>query len=267
MVESLLLRLIILKASIATLQGTVNGHGELLAGITGTTVSKLIDEAKADAKAADDKAVAAATAVSILKTTEVKANADAISALDVRVTALDKTDGRIAVIESAATALTARVEALDKEGGRVALIEGRVATNEDRIATLESTITGLSGAMHFRGEVESLEGLTGYAAGDVVTVKGSAQEYVFDGENWKLFGDEGSYALKENVYTKSEVYTKTEVDNLQTAQDTAHAEEISAAEGRAAADAKAKADQALVDAKAYVDAALSWNDMPELDAE
>lgn len=251
------------KAAISTLQGTVNGHSARFAGMTETdTVVSLVNEAKGLANTAQGAADEAKGLVSALETGKVKANADAIAALDIRVTAIDKAnDGKLAVIESNISGIDARVTALDKEGGRVALIEGRVSTVESDVSTLKGQITGLTGAMHWRGEVESLEGLTGYVSGDVVSVKGSAQEYIFDGENWKLFGDEGSYALKDNVYTKSEVYTKTETDGLLTALTTAHEGLISAAEGRAAEDATSKANTAEANAKAYVDAAMSWTDM------
>jgi hypothetical protein len=226
------------------------------------TVVSLVNEAKGLANAAQGAADEAKGLVSALETGKVKANTDAIAALDVRVTAIDKAnDGKLAVIESNISGIDARVTALDKEGGRIALIEGRVSTVESDVSTLKGQITGLTGAMHWRGEVESLEGLTGYVSGDVVSVKGSAQEYIFDGENWKLFGDEGSYALKDNVYTKSEVYTKTETDGLLTALTTAHEGLISAAEARAAEDATSKANTAEANAKAYVDAAMSWTDM------
>ena len=74
------------------------------------------------------------------------------------------------------------------------------ATNP--IVTL-SDISGLTGAMHYKGVVEAdptISAPTGtYRAGDVVT-NGNV-EYVYDGTNWRIFGDEGSYALKTTTVT------------------------------------------------------------------
>lgn len=261
------------KVEYNALLGVVNGHTARFANMgKDDTVVSLVDAAKADAKAADDKAVAAANAVSTLETTKVKANADAISALDERVTALDKAaDGKIATIEGAISGLDTRLTALDKDNGRIALIEGRVAVNEGEITAIKGQLTGLTGAMHFRGSVTADPTVTAptldpaAASGDVVLYDG--KEYIYDGSKWAIFGDEGSYALKNNVYTKEDVYTKAEVNNLQTAQNTAHEALIAAAEGRAAEDATSKANAAEANAKAYTDTALTWTDMPELDAE
>lgn len=56
-----------------------------------------------------------------------------------------------------------------------------------RISTLESTIVNLDGAMHFKGVKESLPAVDGFESGDVVLV--GEKEYVFDGTEWKEFGD------------------------------------------------------------------------------
>lgn len=60
-----------------------------------------------------------------------------------------------------------------------------------RISTLESQIGGLSGAMHFKGEVHEdpteMSSFDGYASGDVVVY--GEKEYVFDGEQFVEFGD------------------------------------------------------------------------------
>ena len=260
------------KGQYTALLGTVTGHTARFDGMGETdTVVGLVNEAKAAAAAADTKAQNAANAVTALETGKVKANADAISALDERVTALDKADGKIATIEGAISGLDTRLTALDKDNGRIALIEGRVSTNEGEITAIKGQLTGLTGAMHFRGSVTADPTVTAptldpaAASGDVVLYDG--KEYIYDGSKWAIFGDEGSYALKDSVYTKSEVYTKTEVNDLQTAQDTAHEALIAAAEGRAAADATSKANAAEANAKAYTDTALTWADMPDLEVE
>lgn len=70
--------------------------------------------------------------------------------------------------------------------------------------TVTDAVAGLSGAMHFIGQSTTdptlpagptIEGVTSYAAGDVVTF--GTKEYVKDKVGtWVLLGDEGSYAVK-----------------------------------------------------------------------
>lgn len=77
---------------------------------------------------------------------------------------------------------------------------------------VESATEGLTGAMHFVGTTttelengstaatlagEGLNKTTGFESGDVV-ISGTA-EYVWNGSSWRLLGDEGSYALANNV--------------------------------------------------------------------
>lgn len=62
-------------------------------------------------------------------------------------------------------------------------------------AQVQAAIAGLSGAMHFRGVVESLPASTeGYENGDVILV--GTKEYVASNGAWVELGDEGIYALK-----------------------------------------------------------------------
>ena len=74
---------------------------------------------------------------------------------------------------------------------------------------IDSKTAGLTGAMHFKGEVQALPTATDtttyntYEAGDVVLY--GDKEYVYNKGNdaasseWILLGDEGSYALKTNT--------------------------------------------------------------------
>lgn len=87
-------------------------------------------------------------------------------------------------------------------------IAGRVTTAEGKISTLENTITGLTGAMHFAGVKDELpEDLTGYSAGDVIIV--GNKEYVCaendEGKAWHELGDEGSHLTKTEA---AETYLK-----------------------------------------------------------
>ena len=69
---------------------------------------------------------------------------------------------------------------------------------------VDEATAGLSGAMHFKGEVSSIPPATGtYESGDVVVLASTHKEYVYDGSDWIEFGDEGSYALKTITVTGS----------------------------------------------------------------
>ena len=64
-------------------------------------------------------------------------------------------------------------------------------------------IAGLSGAMHYRGDVAADPTTTAptgtWHEGDVVTFGNN--EYVYNGSAWRVLGDEGSYALKTTTVT------------------------------------------------------------------
>ena len=92
------------------------------------------------------------------------------------------------------------------------------------VQNLTGGLSGLTGAMHFRGTstVEIHDGddasvdptINGYDfrgngdnAGDVVLYSG--KEFVWTGTTWELLGDEGSYALKSSTDTITEVGTFT----------------------------------------------------------
>lgn len=97
------------------------------------------------------------------------------TAYDTKMTALGNEDTRLAgLISDMDTAYKAADSALDK-----------------RVAELESDITGLSGAMHFKGVVEELPATTeGYVDGDTIIV--GNKEYVVNGENFVELGDVSS---------------------------------------------------------------------------
>lgn len=89
-------------------------------------------------------------------------------------------------------------------------LDTRLTTAEGKISTLEDTVTGLTGAMHFKGVVEG-EALpsdfSDYAAGDVVLF--GTKEYVCveteEGKAWRELGDEGSHLTKTEA---AETYLK-----------------------------------------------------------
>lgn len=84
-------------------------------------------------------------------------------------------------------------------------LTGRMTTAEGEIDTLQSQIQGLTGAMHFVGTSTTdptlEEGPTiadhegDYVSGDVCFFGGL--EYIYDGTNWREFGNEGEHLTKE----------------------------------------------------------------------
>lgn len=91
-------------------------------------------------------------------------------------------DAKVAELAGADTTLQANIDA--EAEARVAADNAQVA----RIATLEGQITGLSGAMHFKGvETAMPEDVSGYVDGDVIIV--GEKEYVFNGGKFVELGD------------------------------------------------------------------------------
>ena len=90
-------------------------------------------------------------------------------------------------------------------------------SNDNTVATtafVKTSISGLSGAMHFRGTTTTAltDGTTTAAvtiggssytpaAGDVVLY--GSKEFVWTGSLWELLGDEGSYKVKQTAITNS----------------------------------------------------------------
>ena len=70
------------------------------------------------------------------------------------------------------------------------------------IIDLKNTITGLSGAMHFKGKFDSLPAVTNYSAGDVCII--GTKEYVLNDNSgtktWVELGDEGTH-INKSIFT------------------------------------------------------------------
>ena len=146
------------------------------------------------------------------------------TAYDTKVKALDDEDARLAgLISDMDTAYKAADSALD-----------------GRVATLEGTITGLSGAMHFKGVENAIpEDVSGYADGDVIIV--GDKEYVFNDGSFVEFGDVSAEGERigalENIVGK-----EAEGENAATGL-------VKAVADNAAAIAQEKADREAKDAE------------------
>ena len=77
----------------------------------------------------------------------------------------------------------------------------------DDITNLKNTITGLSGAMHFKGKFDNLPAVTNYSAGDVCII--GTKEYVLNDNSgtktWVELGDEGSHINKSIFTAKGDI--------------------------------------------------------------
>ena len=164
-------------------------------------------------KYTDEKVAAAQTAAS-----------GALAALDLAavsvgqgqiIASISQTDGLVAATTRALAAADIPEIGQDKVTGLTTALAGKQDTlvfnttynaESNKAATMTdvtNAVAGLSGAMHYVGESTTdpatdvtITGKPEYspASGDVVTYQ--AKEYVYDGEEWRLLGDESSYAVK-----------------------------------------------------------------------
>lgn len=127
------------------------------------------------------------------------------------------TNANATAAAEAKTIAQGAVTATQTNASNIATNATAIESVKGRVDTIESQIGGLTGAMHFKGAVSSDPTAsdfdkTSYAAGDVVIF--GNKEYVLtvvgDTKSFIELGDEGSYALKGDVYTKSDVDTKFE---------------------------------------------------------
>lgn len=225
------------QANVDALSGKV---GNIPTGATATTVVGYVDE-KVAAANADVTALGE-------RVTQAEADIDAIEKDYLK--AADKTalEGKIATAQSAAEAAQTHSEGVasdlaDEVSAREAADEAQVG----RISTLEEKIKGLTGAMHFKGVVDSIPAdTTGYAEGDVIIV--GEKEYVFNGTDFAEFGDVSAQAQAITELTGRMDTAESDIDTLQTDVDAVEAAVATKAEAQALADevkARQDADSAL----------------------
>lgn len=146
----------------------------------GNNVVKMIDDVDTAYKAKD-----AELAASIKTISDDYLTSDDKTALETAIgNKVDQTtyDSKVAELVSADTTLQGNIDA--EKTAR----EDADTAQVTRIANLESKITGLSGAMHFKGVKPSVPNdVTGYASGDVIIV--GEKEYVFNETKFVEFGD------------------------------------------------------------------------------
>lgn len=217
------------------------------------TVVGMIGEVETAYKAKDTELAASIKAISddYLKSTdktELQGNIDK---------KVDQTayNAKVTELVAADTTLQNNIDA--EKAAREAADTAQVA----RIATLESQITGLSGAMHFEGvKAEVPADVSGYEAGDVIIV--GEKEYVFNGTAFVEFGDvsaegERIAALETTVGDENSGLVKSVADEITRAKaaEKANADAIAAQATSDAATYETKADASakLTEAKEYAD--------------
>ncbi len=162
------------------------------------------------------------------------AQVNKIESIKVNGTALDITDKSVNIETEDLDTVLANYATNDSVTEKVNAVDAKVTKNTNDISTINSKLTGLTGAMHFKGVVTEVPtDLTDYEIGDVVVVhnsesKNDKKEFVVaEVDGIKAFvelGDEGSHLTKteaESTYLKqadaSTTYaTKNELSSAQT---------------------------------------------------
>ena len=204
----------------------VNGVKTVLIGTTTDAADKdTINGAKAYADGKFDTLNGAVNAL----TTKVNNNATAITTLNGTDTVEGSVDYKVKAAKKSILGDATTAVAKDKtiEGVYKSLtqtettLQGKIDKKQDILgfegtynkttnpvttkAYVDTAITaataGLTGAMHFKGKLDTLPAVTDYVAGDVVIV--GQKEYVLLDDtatkSWSLLGDEGSYAVKGSI--------------------------------------------------------------------
>lgn len=210
--------------------GTVAYNGEDVA-VTGlkdaayTTVADIIEQITGPAEpeepaTGEDNTIAGAKAYADEKVAALDFTDSAVE--HQFITAVNETDGVVSVVR--AQPAVADINGLDtalaaKQDTVVFNTAYDAASNKAATMTdVTNAVAGLSGAMHFvgtsttdpaGGTVTIGEEPYSGKSGDVVLF--GQKEYVFDGTNWKLLGDEGSYAVKGAI-TNADIAAGAAID-------------------------------------------------------
>lgn len=112
----------------------------------------------------------------------------------------------------------------------------------------KNDIADLAGAMHFEGIVDVIPPTGNYNAGDLVILKNTNKEYVFDGTNWLELGDEGTHATKAALEA---------IDDRVEALEKAHPEDVATLRGEIATAKNEAITKAGENADAAIEAELA----------
>lgn len=178
-----------------------------------------------------DKAVEAGKTISKIVQTDGKLSVETANIQ------IDKT--QVTGLENDLTAVNSKITAIEEDVGELSSNKldksefsafnnatGLSAATPDNPVVTKSQISAIAGAMHFKGVVEKQAGESDIQAcqrkdpkpeaGDIVMIKDSTLEYVYDGTSWWQLGDETRY-VKQDVYDQK----MTQLDETDRALSTA----------------------------------------------
>lgn len=210
------------KAEASVLEGKIQAVDSKIGEVeSGKTVVDMIEDSAYDDSELSERVDTAENDIKGLKDkvgtdTVSKQISDAIGALDLEST-----------YETQASAASTKRELEGKINSKQDTIVFNTGYNADNnkaatMADVSAAVAGLSGAMHWKGEVDTVpsDGEGGkYAAGDVVSVNGV--EYAFDGEEWLELGDEASHHTHTNLTTIEKI-TESTLSDIATSKAKAH---------------------------------------------
>lgn len=186
--------------NIGTLQGTVNSltstandHEGRITGLETYSATKEELSAKADVSGlqeANNKISALQTNSATKEEVTTVSNQVTTNTSDIQknTTDISEHETRITGLETNSATKTQVEEINSKLSEEVGKLQKADSVLGDRVTSLESGISGLSGAMHFKGVENTVpEDLIDYNDGDVIIV--GNKEYVFNDGNFVEFGD------------------------------------------------------------------------------
>ena len=157
-----------------------------------------------------------------------------------------------------------KVEVAVQKAEAIGPATGEGAATHDKLATekaVRDALNSLDNAMHFAGVVKALP--ASGKAGDIIVIDATptgeglvaGQEYIYDGKNWELIGDQKSYAM--NAYSKAGSAVMSGVttvpgalDNLAGAVDTLNgADTVEGSVAKSVKDAVAALDSEVTSAR------------------
>lgn len=167
--------------------------------------------------------------------TQAQQDIDAVEGeVDTLQAGLEAAEGEIDTLQTTVEGHTSSISTIE---GNVSALTERVTTAEGEIDTLQTQIEGLTGAMHFVGTsttdpatgTVTIDGKPEYqaASGDVCLYDG--KEYVYDGNTWQEFGDEGDHLTKGQADTYYVPLARTVNGKALSANITLTAEDVGAA--------------------------------------
>lgn len=109
--------------------------------------------------------------------------------------------------------------ALADADSETATLNENIPTAAQVVKYVKDKTAAISGVLHFRGIVESTADITDPAQGDVVIIKDTTKEYIYDGINWQEMGDESAFVLKTTTIAGIDLQDDITAEEMRTALD------------------------------------------------